>query len=149
MEKEPMTVLLVEPGKYPQVKTVPHTLKELQSLVGGLTEVVYLWPNRNACLVCNEESKLLGMPLNRAIPEIEDAIAGNFFICGLCQTEEGGDFCSLTQEQLEKFQKKYHNPELFQPTPFGLMVRRCTPEQYSRIMENPSKGKKDHGHEKR
>ena len=81
MDKEQMTILFVQPGKRPVEKTIPHTLQDLQAQVGGTIEIVYPWPDRRVGLVCNDEGKLEGLPLNRAIPEIEDAIAGDFFLC--------------------------------------------------------------------
>ena len=84
MENDMMTVLLVQPGKHPVEITIPHTLKELQKQVGGTIEIVYPWPDRSVGLVCHDEGKLLGLPLNRALPEIGDAIAGDFLLCGLC-----------------------------------------------------------------
>lgn len=74
MENDMMTVLLVQPGKHPVEITIPHTLKELQKQVGGTIEIVYPWPDRSVGLVCHDEGKLLGLPLNRALPEIGDAI---------------------------------------------------------------------------
>lgn len=101
MNNDMMTVLLVRPGKHPVEVTIPHTLQELQKQVGGTIEIVYPWTDRSVGLVCHDEGKLLGMPLNRALPEIGDAIAGNFLLCGLCDTEDGGSLCSLPPDQME------------------------------------------------
>lgn len=108
MENDMMTVLLVQPGKHPVEITIPHTLKELQKQVGGTIEIVYPWPDRSVGLVCHDEGKLLGLPLNRALPEIGDAIAGDFLLCGLCDTEDGGSLCSLPPEQRHN---RYPNEE--------------------------------------
>lgn len=105
MENDMMTVLLVQPGKHPVEITIPHTLKELQKQVGGTIEIVYPWPDRSVGLVCHDEGKLLGLPLNRALPEIGDAIAGDFLLCGLCDTEDGGSLCSLPPEQMVLYNK--------------------------------------------
>ena len=78
--------------------------------------------------------KLLQLPLNRVVPELDDAIAGNFFLCGLCDTEDGGDFCSLSPEDMKEFESRFYDPQLFRPTPLGIVVRSCTPAQYDRIM---------------
>lgn len=134
MKQESLTILLVRPGMYPEIKTIPHTLDSLQQQVGGLIEAVYPWPDRRICLVCNDEGKLMSLPLNRVIPEIDDAIAGDFFLCGLRDTDEGGDFCSLSEKEIKEFEEKYHSPELFRQSPLGIHVRRCTPEQYDRAM---------------
>lgn len=134
MKHESLTVLLVRPGMHPEVKTIPNTLHSLQQQVGGMIETVYPWPSEHVCLVCNDEGKLMGLPLNRVIPEIDDAIAGTFFVSGIYYSSDGGDFCSLSEKQIEEFEKKYHWPELFCRSPLGIHVRRCTPEQYDRAM---------------
>ena len=61
-----LTVLLVEPEKKPRVVTIPHTLKEMQNLVGGLIECTQPFTDSEVALISNEEGKLLGLPLNRA-----------------------------------------------------------------------------------
>ena len=149
MNKEPMKILLIKPGEYPEIKTIPHTLEKMQEQVGGMIEAVYPWKNRNACIVCNDDGKIMGLPLNRAIEEIDDAISGNFFICGLCETENGGDFCSLTEEQILEYEGQFHSPELFIHTPMGVLVGKCTPAQYKKVMSPNKKRPKKHDREER
>lgn len=79
MENDMMTVLLVQPGKHPVEITIPHTLKELQKQVGGTIEIVYPWPDRSVGLVCHDEGKLLGLPLNRALPEFTGSSVWPYF----------------------------------------------------------------------
>ena len=56
-------------------------------------------------MICNDEGKLLGLPLNRALRdeegEIYDVIAGSFFVCGAPPDSE--NFTSLTDEQVQKY----------------------------------------------
>ena len=79
--------------------------------------------------VCNEEGKILHLPLNR--PYVEgDVFAGVFFVCGL----EDGEFVSLTDEQYARFEAEYHWPILFGESILGLIPLRCTPEQYAQHM---------------
>lgn len=63
--------------------------------------------------VCNEEGKLQGLPLNRALRDednrIYDIVAGTFFVCD-CSTE---NFKSLSEEQLKRYTEKYKRPERF------------------------------------
>ena len=63
--------------------------------------------------VCNEEGKLQGRPLNRALRDednrIYDIVAGTFFVCD-CSTE---NFKSLNEEQLKRYTEKYKRPERF------------------------------------
>ena len=64
-------------------------------------------------LVINDEGKIAGLPLNRALRtedgDIYDIVAGDFLVVGL--TED--DFGSLTPEQMEKFERQFHQPETF------------------------------------
>lgn len=113
MEQEKMKVLLVEPNQYPKQIDIPDTLAALQDAVGGTIEVTYPFRDDNVGLVLNDEGKLIGLPMNRALrdskDQIYDGIAGTFLVVGLA----GDHFCSLTDEQLSKYEAMYHQPELF------------------------------------
>lgn len=107
-----MEVLLVEPGKEARIAEIGNDLKSLQAVVGGYIEAIYPFDDPVA-LVCNDEGKIMQMPLNRALRDesgkIYDAIAGPFFICGL-----GVDnFCSLPKELQSKYLEKFRWPEKF------------------------------------
>ena len=56
------------------------SLGAMQRCVGGTIEAVYEPGGRDAALICNDEGKLLGLPLNRALRdeegEIYDVVAG-------------------------------------------------------------------------
>lgn len=107
-----MEVLLVEPGKEARIAEIGSDLKSLQSAVGGWIEAVYPFDDPVA-LVCNEEGKIDGLPLNRALRDeggkIYDAIAGTFFVCGLGED----DFCSLPKDLQAKYLDKFRWPEKF------------------------------------
>ena len=107
-----MTVLLVEPGRYPRPVEMGTELSDLQAAVGGFIQVVYPFEDEVG-LIMNEEGKLKCLPLNRGLfdeeGEMYDVIAGSFLVAGL--TEDG--FGSLTPEQLEKYEDLYHQPETF------------------------------------
>lgn len=102
-----ITVLKVEPGKEPEEVTIPNTLEAMQEMVGGFIEIVYL---DDVCLVCNEEGKLMGLEGNRRVGR--DIISGTFFLAG---DTDYGEFCSLTQEQLNQFSYRFAQPETFRP----------------------------------
>ena len=133
-----MNVLLVQPGSYPKAVNIDSGLESLQAAVGGSIEVVYPFDD-NVGLIMNEEGKIEGLPLNRALRdeqgELYDIIAGDFLVVGL--TED--DFGSLTPEQLEKFEQLFHQPECFMkmgrsimalPLPDDLVRDNCEkPEQ--------------------
>ena len=120
-DKETMTVLLVEPNKYPEVKEIGTDLESLQQAVGGNIEVTYPFDD-NVGLVVNEEGKINGMPLNRSIRdesgEMMDVVAGSFLVVGL--TEDS--FGSLTPEQLSTFEQEFHQPEAFVKMGRGVMA---------------------------
>ena len=116
-----MTVLLVEPDKYPRPVEMGTELEDLQATVGGYIEVVYPF-DEPVGLIVNEEGKLDGLPLNRALRDddgkIYDVVAGPFLVVGL--TEE--NFGSLTPEQLAAFEEKFHSPEVFVRMGRGIMA---------------------------
>lgn len=95
-----MKILVVEPHKVPRVEEIPNTLEAMQEIVGGLIEPVYLHDG-DAVLVCNDEGKLIGLEGNRRVDG--QVIAGTFFVCG----DDGEDFCSLSDEQLEKYADRF------------------------------------------
>lgn len=112
MNIETMKVLVVEPEKEPYVKEINSDLSSLQKEVGGYIEAVYPFEDPVA-IICNEEGKLDGLPLNRALRDedghVYDIIAGTFLIAGLSED----NFCSLDDAQIEKFSAMYKSPELF------------------------------------
>lgn len=106
-------VVLVEPGKLARIAKVGTTLDAMQRTVGGDIEAYYPFEEQ-VCIVCNEEGKINGLPLNRAIRDadtgdIADIIAGTFFICDC----SGECFGSLSTEQQKRYQEKYRLPERF------------------------------------
>lgn len=120
-KSDTMTVLLVEPNKYPEVKEIGTDLESLQQAVGGNIEVTYPFED-NVGFVVNEEGKINGMPLNRAVRDedggVTDIVAGSFLVVGL--TEDS--FGSLTQEQIGKFEQEFHQPEAFVKMGKGVMA---------------------------
>ena len=61
-----MNVLMVEPGKAPYETEIGDGLEAMQAAVGGNIQAVYPYEDLVG-LVCNEEGKLEGLPLNRAL----------------------------------------------------------------------------------
>lgn len=59
-------VVLVEPGKLARQAEIPATLEGMQATVQGSIEAFYPF-EEEVCIVCNEEGKITGMPLNRAV----------------------------------------------------------------------------------
>ena len=107
-----MRVIIVEPDARPRIADIQSDLESLQAIVGGDIQVVYPYEDPVG-IICNEEGKLLGLPLNRALRdehgEIYDILSGTFVVPGL--TED--DFGDLTEEQITKYMKQFHNKEMF------------------------------------
>ena len=124
-----MKILFVEPGKEAQPAEIQGALKEMQAIVGGQIQALYPWED-SVALICNDEGKLLRLPLNRALEDY-DMIAGNFFICGI----EGDAFVSLSDPLMNKYQEKFRYPELIGNSPMGLFAQKCSEQTYQRIQE--------------
>ncbi len=113
MAKEKIKVVLVEPRKRARIEEIGCELEDMQATVGGLIQAIYPFEDEVA-IICNEEGKLNGLPLNRGIrmdgdDEIFDVIAGTFFIVDCSGERFGG----LSDELLEKYMQKYMFPERF------------------------------------
>lgn len=107
-----MNVLVVESLKKPYMKDIDSGLHSLQREVGGYIEAIYPYEDLVG-LVCNEDGKMEGLPLNRAIysksGEMFDIIAGTFLIVGLSED----NFTELSGDLAEKYAKLFESPELF------------------------------------
>lgn len=102
--------LIVEPGMAPKIAEIENTLQAKQQVVGGLIEPVFP-PSHpdDVCLICNEEGKLSGLPLNRAIRLenglVYDIIAGTFLI--VRAPLDSDEFDSLTDMQIDFYSQMY------------------------------------------
>ena len=111
---ETIRVVLVEPGKEARIADVAPSLEGLYKAIRAeMIEPVYPFEEQ-VCLICDEEGKLTGRELNRALRydgegEIYDIVAGTFIVCG-CGEE---NFSSLTEDQQKKYLELYRWPERF------------------------------------
>ena len=107
-----MKVLMVEPGEIPYEADIEPGLRSLQAAVGGNIQAVYPYEDPVA-LICNDDGKFIGLPLNRALRddtgEIYDIIAGNFIITGLGEES----FSDLSPDLMEKYKEQFLAPESF------------------------------------
>ena len=108
-----ITVLLVNPYEAPQTIEIPADLSAYQKLVGGTIQAIYPSMEDPIALICNDEGKLLGLPLNRPLFDDEgnlyDIIAGSFFVAGLSDD----DFASLSPELIQKYNNRFKTVYLF------------------------------------
>lgn len=110
-----ISVLLVEPNKYPKMIEIDDTLEVMQTVVGGDIEE-YMPFEDEVAIICNEEGKITGMAPNRAVyeensREMLDIICGKFFIAYAPFDAER--FQSLPPDLAEKYREKFKYPERF------------------------------------
>ena len=112
MKARKIEVLKGAPGEHPKEVVLKSDLDALQKAVSigcdyqGLIEVVSL--EKGVCIICNEEGKLLGLEGNRRLGG--DIIAGVFYVVG---EDKCGNFVSLTEAQMERYSKRFWEPEQF------------------------------------
>ena len=104
-------VLSIQPLRKPIVKDIPDDLASLQKEVQGDIQAIYPFEDRVA-LICNEEGKLFQLPPNRALRTkdgtVYDIVVGDFLIAGIGEE----NFCSLSDDLIEKYTKLYETPDL-------------------------------------
>ncbi len=123
-----ISVLLVQPNKYPKMIDIESELEAMQRVVGGDIEE-YMPFEDEVAIVCNEEGKVNGLPLNRAVysdeKEMIDIVAGDFFIAYAPVSSD--KFQSLPEDLAKKYSVKFHFPERFFETADGIKAVPFTP----------------------
>ena len=109
-----MRVIVVEPKKKPMVQDIGSDLESMQKIVCGSIEAVYPF-DEPVALICNEEGKLLNLPLNRALRDdagnVYDIISGTFFVCAA--SPDSDRFEDLTDQQVKTYMERFAMPEMF------------------------------------
>lgn len=109
-EDKKIKEVLLEPSKLARTAEIGTSLEDLQKIVDGLIEAYYPFEEQ-VCIVCNDESKINGMQLNRCVKNEDDVMVD--FICGpafICDCR-GESFDSLSDEQLARYTKMFRYPE--------------------------------------
>ena len=110
-----MKVLVIEPLKEPYAKEISGSLESMQQIVGGTIQAIYPFDNPEIALICNDEGKLINLPLNRALYDKEgklfDIVAGTFFLCSA--PEDSENFESLTDENIEIYRERFKNIKIY------------------------------------
>lgn len=105
-KKDSIRVVIVEPMKEPRIAMIDNTYETHRDLVGGIIQTVHIF-NDNACVVCNDEGKLMNLPPNRYIRDDRgvpcDVLCGTFFVVGT----QDDDFSSLTEKQAAQYKNMY------------------------------------------
>lgn len=130
MSEQKLRVLVVEPGKLPAIQEIDRSLESMQRLVGGYIQAVYPFDDPVA-LICNEEGKLLGLPMNRTLRDERgvpyDIVCGTFFLAGIAED----DFASLTDRQIEKY-TDYYRREVVLSVPMGPKTQKKEKHEHER-----------------
>lgn len=108
MQDEKIKVLALLPMELPKEIELDNTLEAMQKFVDGNIECLTFYDSGSeVILVCNDEGKLLGLPLNRPLWDGADVLAG---ISGLMRQRRESDFpaaeCNgFLQREIQSF---YH-----------------------------------------
>lgn len=116
-DKDTITVLVIEPMKKPLLMEIGTSLEAMQAVVGGMIEE-YMPYEDEVAIICNEEGKVNGLPLNRAVydeqtHEMIDIVVGTFFIA--YAPIESEEFKSLPKEMADKYAERFKYPERIFP----------------------------------
>ena len=130
-------VIICEVGKAARIAEIEDKLETMQGIVGGLIQEFMPWKDEVA-VILNEEGKLHGLPLNRALlseeGEIIDIFAGDFFLC--YAPYESERFLSLPPELEKKYFDMFEKPERFVMTDESLTAVKVDPKDYFERKEN-------------
>ena len=103
-----ISVLLVEPNKYPKMIEIDDTLEAMQAVVGGDIEE-YMPFEDEVAIICNEEGKVNGLTPNRAVYGEPQAVEMTFaeMRSRFCEAENEGKehlsgYIVFTQDSFDK-----------------------------------------------
>lgn len=133
-------VLVIEPGREPEIREMSLDFKSMQRAVGGCIDACY--PYKDPVAVIQVEDRNAGeIPLNRALRDLDGDIvhvtAGTMLVVGL----NDNGFSPLSEKHLAKYEKLFHTPESFHYQDGQLIVEKIrkpktmTRPQKSRGME--------------
>ena len=104
MKKDPIKVLIKEPGKEPERAVIPNKLRSLQKIVGGYIEAVTM--NDDVVMLINEAGKILGLEENFLISRpFRDVIVGTAVFLGV----DGDDFTDFPIEKYKNLEEVNNN----------------------------------------
>ena len=142
-EEEKLRVIVCRPMQKAEVVEIKDDLPSMQETVGGFIEEYMPFYDENdprvedVAIICDDEGKMKRSQMNRAIHndkgEIQDIIAGTFFIC--YAPIESEKFLSLPKDLEQKFLKKFELPEMFFQGRDGIFAEKYEPGPPSRGQE--------------
>ncbi len=90
---------------------IDNTLEAKQEYVGGLIQVLCI---NGIDIICNDEGKLMGLPVNRVLLDeknnILDIFVGNI-LC--CRHNDDGDFTDISPDDIETIERMLKPCEVF------------------------------------
>lgn len=105
MKAQKIKVLALLPMELPKEIELDNTLEAMQKFVDSNIECLTFYDSGSeVILVCNNEGKLLGLPLNRPLWDGADVLAGPGFLAG-CDNE--GNMTSLPQSAMDFYKEKF------------------------------------------
>lgn len=110
-----------------------NTLEAEQKYVGGLIQVVSL--DGVVDVICNDEGKLRGLPVNCAFVDADDNVLDVFVGDLVCVRHDEGEFTDIHEEDLQII-RKYLRPCVILGERAGCTVVRLIPEEELEIWSN-------------
>ena len=117
-----ISVLLVEPNKYPKMIEIDDTLEAMQEVVGGDIEE-YMPFEDEVAIICNEEGKVNGLTPNRAVYGEPQAVEMTFaeMRSRFCEAENEGKehlsgYIVFTQDSFDNHTMRGQEPMASAPT---------------------------------
>ena len=117
-------VVVCRPGERAEVTEIEDNLRSMQTVVGGLIQEYFPF---------HSEDDPRYDDLALIVNDVQDVIAGPFFIC--YAPVESETFLSLPDDLAEEMRRKFDKPEMFYRTDDGIQVVRYMPEKDGREQE--------------
>ena len=135
-ERDKIRVIVCRVDERAEVIEIDDKLEAMQEVVGSLIQEYMPWEDEVA-IICNEEGKMMGLPLNRGIRsdegQLQDIIAGDFFLC--YAPVESEKFLSMPKDLEDKYREKFDYPEQFFRTEDGIKGIQYDPGKGDRSQE--------------
>jgi len=105
-------VVIVEPLRKPYKSTILNEARAFRKIVGGYFENLTIGKTETGAALAihlNDEGKLIGLPFNRKIVNL-DILVGTFFLTAYNMQ---GDNVSLSDAECEKLIKRFNSMEVY------------------------------------
>ncbi|MBO7424618.1 MAG: DUF3846 domain-containing protein [Clostridiales bacterium] len=106
-------VLLVDQLEEPYFTSIRSNLHEYRRIVKGNIEMITCPDLKGIDIICNEEGKIMSLPLNRSLTdnhEVYDIVAGTMILAG---NDHEGETIGLTEDQLVEGYNYFKLPQIF------------------------------------